>query len=677
MPPLNELLSAFMPSLAWALLDFVWQGMLVGWAAALLFSLMRKSRPQARYLVGCAALLLCVALPLSGIVARMAEAPLIAQVSGTMLPLATNAAPATAVMPEAAVAATQRLSGWRDALQDRLPLVLALWACGAGLLALRMVLGLAWVRSRSREGRSRRDGALQAQVSRMALRFGIGRPVALGVVDGLPGPVTAGWWRPVVLVPAALIARIPPDLLEALIAHELAHIRRHDYLVNLVQSAIEIVLFYHPTVWWLSGRVRAEREQIADDLAASMLGEPRRLALALSELDRLQLITPTLAPAANGGNLMTRIQRLVRPTSEPLNWKIAVPILGLAAACAGFYANAAQTVEPANTAAAHAVQAAHEAGNAAQDARDAGHAAQQAAADAARAGRQASKDAAHAARQGATEARNAARAARDGERASRAAKRAGKASRHITHDGEGEPYAIVRRGNEGSTMHGGRGDRDDIDLAKRSVDGEFIWFRQDGQAYVIQDAGVLAKANAAWAPVDQLGRQMNVHGDQMKEHGKAMEALGREMSKAAAKAGPDPAKVSQFERSINALATKQAALAMQVATKSRASDAGTAAERQARDREIAQLEREMAAVEKQIEAQSDAFEKTVVSQADNHMEAIGKRMEVASKPMEALGEKMDALGERMEVESRAADKAMRALIEDARARGLARPAPRS
>ncbi|HEY1044176.1 MAG TPA: M56 family metallopeptidase, partial [Telluria sp.] len=329
MPPLADFLSTFMPSLAWALLDFVWQDMLVGWGAALLFSLMRSARPQARYLVGCAALLLCIALPLSGVILRMSATPLPAAVTATILPLAASE---PAAMPPVALAATAQLAGWRDALQDRLPLVLALWACGAGLLALRMVLGLAWVRSRSRAGHSRRDPLLQLQLSRMAQRFGIGRPVTLGIVDDLTSPVTAGWWRPVVLVPAALIARIPPELLEALVAHELAHIRRHDYLVNLVQGAIEIVLFYHPTVWWLSGRVRAEREQIADDLAASMLGEPRRLALALSELDRLQLLTPTLAHAAHGGNLMTRIQRLVSPTSEPLNWKIAVPILGLAAA---------------------------------------------------------------------------------------------------------------------------------------------------------------------------------------------------------------------------------------------------------------------------------------------------------------------------------------------------------
>jgi D-alanyl-D-alanine endopeptidase (penicillin-binding protein 7) len=154
------------------------------------------------------------------------------------------------------------------------------------------------------------------------------------VVDGLASPITAGWWRPVVLVPASLLAGMPPHLLEALLAHELGHVRRHDYLVNLVQNVIESLLFYHPAVWWLSRRIRAEREQIADDFAARHLGEPRRLALALSELEKLQFSSHHLAQAANGGDLMARIRRLLRPSAQALNWKAAIPVLGLAVVCA-------------------------------------------------------------------------------------------------------------------------------------------------------------------------------------------------------------------------------------------------------------------------------------------------------------------------------------------------------
>jgi D-alanyl-D-alanine endopeptidase (penicillin-binding protein 7) len=141
---------------------------------------------------------------------------------------------------------------------------------------------------------------------------------------------------------------MPAHLLEALLAHELAHIKRHDYLVNLGQNLVETLFFYHPGVWWISRRIRVEREQIADDVAARMLGEPRRLALALSELEKLQFSSHHLAQAANGGDLMSRIKRLVQPDTQRLNWKAALPVLGLAmgAAVFGHAAPAAKMAEP-------------------------------------------------------------------------------------------------------------------------------------------------------------------------------------------------------------------------------------------------------------------------------------------------------------------------------------------
>src|SRR5690606_35692653 len=158
--------------------------------------------------------------------------------------------------------------------------------------------------------------------------------VVLRMSEEGDSPVTAGWRRPVVLLPVALLARMPAELVEALIAHELAHIRRHDYLVNLLQGAVETLLFYHPVVWWLSRRIRIERELVADGLAAAALGEPRRLAVALSELDRqagVRSLAPQTryAPAAHGGHLMSRIRQLVRPQPRAIAKAAALPLIGL------------------------------------------------------------------------------------------------------------------------------------------------------------------------------------------------------------------------------------------------------------------------------------------------------------------------------------------------------------
>ncbi len=312
-------LPMFVSQLGWVLLDFVWQGALIGCETALLLLALRNARAETRYLVACSGLLLCLLWPAATLVLRLSHG---ADAGAGALPLG----------PLLAGGATQADS-WRDILQGNLSWMVGAWALCAAALALRMVSGLLWIGRTAR--REAGNAQWQARLDALARGFGIARAVRLrivdGLVDGLASPVTAGWWKPVVLVPAPLVSGMPPQLLEALLAHELAHVRRCDYLVNLVQSVIETLLFYHPAVWWISHRIRVEREHIADDLAARRIGEPRRLALALSELEKLQFSNNKLAMAANGGDLMQRIKRLVRPDMQALNWKAAIPVLGLSA----------------------------------------------------------------------------------------------------------------------------------------------------------------------------------------------------------------------------------------------------------------------------------------------------------------------------------------------------------
>lgn len=596
---MNEWFGTAASSLAWALIDFLWQGLLVGWACALLLALMRKARPQARYLVACGALLLCAALPLAGMVARMAEADtgVAAVASSSSRPQVVGPVAAVVSVLPAVVIDAGRFAGWEAALQERLPLVVLVWALGAGLLALRMLCGLAWVRRRSRPGQYRRDPAWQARLDRLAQGMGIVRRVTLGLVDDFASPVTAGWWRPVVLVPASLVSGMPPQLLEALLAHELAHVRRCDYVVNLIQSAIEILLFYHPAVWWLSNRIREEREQIADDIAASTLGEPRRLALALSELDLFQF-TPQLAPAAHGGNLMSRIKRLVRPETEPLNWKLAVPILGLATAAA-FYSWSAP---------AYAGQPAPR------------------------------------------------------------AEPAPKEHRIVRKEGREDPYAVVRANDKNTTMSGSSDDWDEIKEAKRHVKGDFLWFREGGQAWTIQDAGVLARVDAAWAPVNKLGAQMDVYGKEMDVHGKKMDALGKDMDVAARGFKPDEAKMRAIEGRMKALGEEMETLGKQMG------ETDSVKERDRLQRRMSELGQQMS-VEDQ--AMGQVHNAPGMRQAQKSMDEIGRRMEQAGKPMDAIGKKMGALGKEMERESKAADKTVRGLIREARDKGLAKPVPRA
>jgi D-alanyl-D-alanine endopeptidase (penicillin-binding protein 7) len=319
------LVGTFVASLGWALLHFVWQGALIGCATAVLLVALRNARSETRYAVACGALLLCIAWPAANF-ALMLQGGHDIQ-SARLLP--------SVRAPEVTLQNVAGLSAW---LQRHLAWICGAWAACAAALGLRMALGLLWIArgpgAAADDAPEDAERAWQARLSQLAVRCGLDRHVRLRIVDSLASPITAGFWRPVVLLPAALVTGMPPALLEALLAHELGHVRRHDYLVNLVQNVIEALLFYHPAVWWISHRIRLEREQIADDFAARALGEPRRLARALSELERLQFSGHHLAQAAAGGDLAARIRRLLRPDPQLLDWRAAIPVLGLVLACA-------------------------------------------------------------------------------------------------------------------------------------------------------------------------------------------------------------------------------------------------------------------------------------------------------------------------------------------------------
>ncbi|NHQ93747.1 M56 family metallopeptidase [Janthinobacterium lividum] len=301
-------LGKLVPALGWVLLYFVWQGVIVGAVSAVLLWLLRHASARWRYAVCALALLLCLCIP---------SLHLLSLLSGTSL----------AQLPVAAPPA------WRAALQAWMPALVLAWSAGVGLMSLRLCLGLAWV------GKLRRQAVAapavwQARLDALALRMGLQRRPPLKLHAGLDSPVTVGFWRPVILLPAALLSGMPVALLEALLAHELAHVRRWDYLVNLLQSVAEALLFFHPVVWWLSARMRAEREQVADTLAAQALQDPQQLATALHALS-LQTAAPQhsgLLISARGGALLTRIERLMAPGLDAGSWKLAVPALLLACA---------------------------------------------------------------------------------------------------------------------------------------------------------------------------------------------------------------------------------------------------------------------------------------------------------------------------------------------------------
>lgn len=311
--------------LGWPLLNFVWQGALIASISAILFALCRNARPQLRYLIACIAMLLCLLWPVLSIVQQW-QAPQTLSLEAA-LQLATNTAIALDLV-------WVKESAFVAGIGACLPFIVSVWSLGVAIMMLRLGLGLLWVH---KLGAQHATGTLadasstwQCRANRLAHKFGIQRQVTLQFRQQLFSPITYGCFKPVILMPASLLSGMSYDMIEALLAHELGHIKRWDYAVNLLQNLVLSLLFYHPAVWWLSRRINTERELIADDLAISAVGHARPLACALQALDKLEsgvLYRPGLA--ANGGDLLSRIRHLIRPDAQPWHWKMASPVLGI------------------------------------------------------------------------------------------------------------------------------------------------------------------------------------------------------------------------------------------------------------------------------------------------------------------------------------------------------------
>lgn len=231
-----------------------------------------------------------------------------------------------------------------------------------------------------------------------------------------------------------------------------------------------------------------------------------------------------------------------------------------------------------------------------------------------------------------------------------------------------EPYALVRGTSGSFDISGSSDDWDDVRAAQRAIDGEFIWFRDGGRSYVIQDPDTLKRARTAWAPLDRLGALMKVHGKDMEKHGKKMEALGREMERAASRPANMPSErdMREVDEGMQALSKHMDVLGRQMAA------ARDESERRIIQQKMAETGKRMSDAGERI---GEAYNGPQARQQRASMEDIGRQMEIANQPMEKLGKRMGELGKEMERESKAADKTVRALIRDARAKGLARTVP--
>ena len=285
-----------------ALLHSLWQGVGLALLVSITLFLLRNRSADARYTASVLALGILGLLP--AITAWM-----------LYVPATPAAAPATlteSLLGTSVPGATADPGVYRPSfgLGSFEAWVFPLWAVGVSVFSLRLLWASARVSRMGRRGRAV-DREILERARSLARRMGVGRPFRVVDASIGEGPGVVGWLRPAILLPSSTVLGLTPEQLEAVIAHELAHIRRHDYLVNLLQMVVEAVLFFNPAVWWISNRIRHERELCCDDLAVAASGDALGYARALTQLEKLRLRTPEPAPGAAGGSLAYRIRRIV------------------------------------------------------------------------------------------------------------------------------------------------------------------------------------------------------------------------------------------------------------------------------------------------------------------------------------------------------------------------------
>jgi len=193
---------------------------------------------------------------------------------------------------------------------DRLIWLVELWFVGVALFSLRATGGFLLIERLKRRGIRPVSSELLEMCQRLQRRLGIGRAVRLCATRLVPAPAVIGLFRPIVLLPVTALSGLSEAQLEAVIAHELAHIRRFDSFVNLFQVAAETLLFYHPAVWWVSRRIRVERENCCDDEAIRACGDAVGYARALTLLEERRG-APLLAEGISTTPLTARVLRLL------------------------------------------------------------------------------------------------------------------------------------------------------------------------------------------------------------------------------------------------------------------------------------------------------------------------------------------------------------------------------
>ncbi len=286
-------------ALSITLLHFLWQGAALAFSLFIILKLISNKHSNTRYLISLSAMGLNILIPvITFFIIYQPE-----QVSSDLL---------TTLDSKINFLANSDLTGSSFSLLAYTPLLSIIWMIGVGYLSIHLVYEMFNAYQLPRKNVVQASDELQNVFYRLSQQLKVNKYTRLLVSMTVEVPMVIGWLRPAVLLPASMASGLTVSQLEMLLAHELAHVKRFDYLVNLLQTLVELLLFFHPCVKWISNQVKAEREYCCDDIAVNCCGNAVAYATTLADAEMLRPHNiPQLAMAATGGDLKKRVFRIV------------------------------------------------------------------------------------------------------------------------------------------------------------------------------------------------------------------------------------------------------------------------------------------------------------------------------------------------------------------------------
>ena len=333
----------------WTLAHALWQGLVVALILKALLTFVKFSKSNLRYWLSVMAMLTMLVWPINTFVKELSQQQMLSmQNANVASELSASAQVLAAPMQlglttdAAQLSISQSLSNFLKTNSSWLALV---WLVGVLFFTLRLQAGVFYIHRLRKNGLFKPLGYdWDKMVTSLSKRMSISRKISLYESIKVTSPIVVGHLKPIILIPVGVLTGLDANQVEAILAHELAHVKRHDYLINICQSFVEALFFFHPAAWWISGQIRSERENCCDDMAVAICQDKMIYAKTLTQLEEMLVLQPSLALgfAGHGGNsLLNRVRRLFLPDQAKANIRdriIPVIVLGLLFMSLAFYA---------------------------------------------------------------------------------------------------------------------------------------------------------------------------------------------------------------------------------------------------------------------------------------------------------------------------------------------------